>query len=147
MSLDYFVFLYPHHVVDEMYFQFPLYVGSLYHGHFWRLLPYGKYIPLILCATYFTRIILTTPTGAHRIRYSRGTPRRTSPTKTMTTAARTTAPCQRSSQTTARRAMAKPRRTWERQGWTSRTAKRVSWDIMAAQATALLDRWEDTQLL
>ena len=72
----------------------------------------------------------------HHVRCSRGTPPKTPPTKMRAMVGHTSAPSRRSSPMTARRVMAEPRITWERRGWTSRTARWPTSDIMALRRMA-----------
>ena len=91
---------------------------------------------LPVCVAQPDGVALSPSPNSCRARCFRGTPPRTPQTKTKMMVVRTSAPCRRSSLTTARRAGAELKRIWERRVWTSRAAKWATLDTKAARLTA-----------
>ena len=88
-----------------------------------RQLPRSDLVLLLVSAANTDDVARSLSTYAHDARYSRGTSPQMPQTKTKMMVVRTSAPSWRLSPTTVRRVEAEPRRTWEKRGWTSRTAK------------------------
>ena len=99
-------------------------------------LPRPAFVVLRVCVAISNHVLLSPPPCTHNIRCSRGTPPQIPQIKIKMMVGRTSAPSQRSSPTTARRAEVGPRRTWERRGWTSRTAKWAILDTKEAKPMA-----------
>ena len=75
------------------------------------------------------------------LRCSHGTHPRTKFAQTIARAGHTSAQSRRSSPTARRNAAVRPRKQWERRGWTSRTARWPTSATTAPRATALRGRW------